>query len=196
MGYFNGKKSLNLRLWHWFNFISIMGLVFTYIFRKTWFNKKDNALILQSKLSELGLEISDKNAIEIVTIFRDHMWTWHYIFGFIFIFLLIYRIQAFIFQKEPTPLAKIKDAYTLEQKGAKIAHIVFYIVSIYMVFSGLLLFFMDNLGLSKADLVVVKTLHVYAFWFYIVFIISHISGVIKAELFSDKGLISEMFSSK
>ena len=33
-----------------------------------------------------------------------------------------------------------------------------------------------------------------AFWFFVIFLVGHIVGVIKAELTTDKGLISEMFS--
>ncbi len=60
MGVFNEKRSLNLRVWHWLNAIAIIGLMFTYIFRKTWFDKKDNALLIQNKLSEFGLSLQMK----------------------------------------------------------------------------------------------------------------------------------------
>ncbi len=35
MGAFSEKRSVNIRVWHWLNAALIIGLMFTYIFRKT-----------------------------------------------------------------------------------------------------------------------------------------------------------------
>jgi Ni,Fe-hydrogenase I cytochrome b subunit len=67
-------------------------------------------------------------------------------------------------------------------------------VALYMAFSGLAMYFRETLGISKESLSLVKELHEWAFWFFAVFIVAHIAGVIKAEVSSDKGLISEMFN--
>lgn len=196
MSSFLGKKSLNLRVWHWLSFVSIIGLMFTDIFRKTWFNKNDIADIVKTKLLELDFELSKQSATEIAKLIREPMWEWHYILGFLLVFLLFFRLFGFFILKEKNPVQKIKADNHLHTKMVKIAHLIFYIVTFYVCISGVVLFFRDDLGLSKESLSLVKQLHKYSFWFFLFFIVSHVAGVVKANNSSDKGLISEMFSGK
>lgn len=194
MGAFIGEKSKNLRVWHWLNALATTGLVFTYIFRKTWFNYKENAQILQIKLSEMGVHLADDKAQAIAKIFRDNMWQWHYYFGFLFAALLLFRLYAFVSKSEKFPTCRAKESSESEFKMAKYAHGAFYLVAVYMALSGLTMYFRESLGIDKESLHLVKELHEMAFWFFVVFAVGHISGVIKAELTTDRGLISEMFN--
>ncbi|QKF73635.1 cytochrome b561 [Aliarcobacter faecis] len=194
MGYFNSKKSLNLRVWHWFNFIAIFGLMFTYIFRETWFDKTNNALLIKNKLLEFGLEISNEKSVVLAKMLRETMWNWHYIFGFMLVFLLILRFYAFFINMENNPLSKLKEKTNTHIKIVNFTHFIFYIITFYVCISGVIMFFKDDLNLTKESLKLVKELHAYSFWFFLFFVFTHIFGVIKAEISSDKGLISEMFS--
>lgn len=194
MGTFREKRSVNIRVWHWLSAFAMIGLMFTYILRKTWFNYKDNAQIIQTKLSEVGLMLADDKAKEIAKIFRDNMWQWHYYLGFLFIALLLFRLYAFVSKSDKFPVCKAKESSNVEFKRVKYAHAAFYVVAVYMSISGLLMYFRESLGIDKESLHLVKELHEWAFWFFALFIVGHIVGVIKAELTSDKGLISEMFS--
>lgn len=194
MGAFSEKRSLNIRVWHWLSALATIGLMFTYIFRKTWFNYKENAQILQIKLSEIGVALTDDKAKEIAKIFRDNMWQWHYYLGFLFAALLVFRLYAFVSKSEKFPTCKAKESSDGEFKRAKYAHGAFYLVAAYMSISGLVMYFRESLGIDKESLHLVKELHEWAFWFFVIFLVGHIVGVIKAELTTDKGLISEMFS--
>ncbi len=208
MSCFKDKRSVNLRVWHWLSAISIFGLIITYILRKTFLNYKENALIIQNKMAEIGVILEDEKAKEIAKIFRDNMWQWHYYIGFVFAALLVYRLWAFMSHKDKFPTCKAKWA-TNELKSAsddtskkclkefvkvKYAHAVFYTVAIYEAMSGLVMYFHDALGIKKEGLHTIKELHEWAFWFFAAFIVGHIVGVIKAELTTDKGLIAEMVS--
>lgn len=194
MGIFSEKRSSNLRIWHWFSAVAVFGLMFTYILRKTVFSYKDNAQIIQAKLAEFGIELANERAIEIAKILRDNMWQWHYYLGFLFAALLAFRLYAFVSKKEKFPICKIKEGNTKEFKGAKYAHGAFYVVSIYMAASGLLIYFRESLGVAKESLQLAKELHEWGFWFFAVFVVAHIAGVVKAELTDDKGLVSQMFN--
>ncbi|HJE03814.1 hypothetical protein AAX26_01544 [Aliarcobacter thereius] len=194
MSSFLGDKSLNLRVWHWLSSITIVGLLFTYIFRLSWFDKNDLANIIVTKLSDFNIVISNDDAISLAKLIRADMWQWHYIFGFILVFLIIFRLFAFFILKEKNPIQKIKTTNNSHIKFVKLAHAIFYVVTIYVCISGILIFFREDLGLTKSSLSLVKDLHEYSFWFYLFFIFSHIIGVVKAENSTDKGLISEMFS--
>ncbi|HRF57685.1 MAG TPA: cytochrome b/b6 domain-containing protein [Campylobacterales bacterium] len=199
---FSEKRSLNLRVWHWLSAIAVFGLMLTYILRKTALNYKTNAQILQVKLSEIGVALADDKAKEIAKIFRDNMWQAHYCLGFAFIALLLFRLYAFVSKQDKFPLCKIKEAKdsVLNEKSeyikAKYAHVVFYAAAIYMSISGLVMYFREALGIDKGSLGLVKELHEWAFWFFALFIIAHIAGVIKAELTNDKGIVSSMFNGK
>lgn len=194
MGAFSEKRSVNLRIWHWLSALVTFGLMATFILRKTFLNYKENAVIIQNKLAEAGVIIADDKAKEIAKIFRDNMWQWHYYLGFLFVALLIFRLYAFASKSEKFPSCKAKESNDGEFKRVKYAHAAFYVVAVYMSVSGLLMYFREGLGISKESLHLVKELHEFAFWFFVVFLVGHIAGVVKAELTSDKGLISEMFS--
>lgn len=193
MGYFNGEKSLNLRIWHWLDFIAISGLIFTALFRMTWFSKKVNVPFFKDKLLEFGMQISDEQALILTKTIMERMWVWHNIFGFMLVALILFRIYAFVTKSEKCPLKKFKEAQDIKVKGVKFLHIIFYFITLYVVISGVVLFFKGDLGLTKESLKLVKELHEYTLWFFIAFVIIHIIGVIKAEVTTDKGLISEMF---
>jgi len=194
MGLYKEKRSLNIRLWHWLSAIAVFGLMLTYILRKTVLDFRENAQIIQVKLSEIGVLIADDKAKEITKIFRDNMWQWHYYLGFLFIGLLLFRLYAFATKKDKFPICKAKEASSKEFAAVKYAHAVFYAVAVYMAFSGLAMYFREALGINKESLHLVKELHEWAFWFFAIFIVAHVTGVIKAEVSSDKGLISEMFN--
>lgn len=194
MGYYNGEKSLNLRVWHWLNAIAIFGLVFTTLFRKTWFSKGENIALFKEKLLEFGFTLSDQQATILVKAIMEKMWVWHYIFGFMLVALILFRIFAFVTKSEKCPLKKLKDAPNIEIKGVRATHIIFYFITLYVALSGVVMFFKDDLGIAKESLKLVKELHAWSLWFFIVFTLAHIIGVIKAEVTQDKGLISEMFN--
>jgi cytochrome b561 len=193
MGHYNGQKSLNLRVWHWLNAIAIFGLVFTTLFRKTWFNRGENMAFFKEKLLEFGFTLSDEQATILIKTIMEKMWVWHYIFGFMLVALIVFRIFAFVIKSEKCPLQKLKDAPNIEVKGVKVLHIIFYFITLFVAISGVVMFFKEDLGIAKESLSLVKTLHKYTLWFFIAFTVLHIIGAVKAEVTTDKGLISEMF---
>jgi Ni/Fe-hydrogenase 1 B-type cytochrome subunit len=194
MGFYQDKRSVNLRVWHWLSALAMFGLIATFILRKTFLNYKENAVIIQNKLAEVGVIIADDKAKEIAKILRDNMWQWHYYIGFVFAALLAYRLFAFITHKDNFPTCKAKKSGSMEFKAVKYAHVAFYAVAIYEAMSGLVMYFHEALGLQKESLHTIKELHEAAFWFFALFVVAHIVGVIKAEITTDKGLISEMFN--
>lgn len=208
MGCYKDKRSLNLRVWHWLSALAMFGLMATYLLRKTFLNYKENAVVIQNKLAEIGVVVADDKAKEIAKVFRDNMWQWHYYIGFMFAALLAYRLWAFMTHKDKFPTCKASWAVSelrKEQSAApkkclkefvkvKYAHVIFYTVAIYEAISGLVMYFHEALGLQKESLHTIKELHEWAFWFFALFIVAHIIGVIKAEVTTDKGLISEMFN--
>lgn len=81
----------------------------TYLLRKTVLNYKDNAAIIQSKLSEIALIVANDKAKEIAKISCDNVWQWHYYLGFLFAALLAYRIHGFITKAGKLQTCKAKE---------------------------------------------------------------------------------------
>ncbi len=191
---FNTHKSVNLRIWHWLSFFSIVVLMLTYIVRKTWLNYKDNAIIIQDKLSEFSIIITDDQSKAVAKILRDNMFVWHYWAGFLFSALLIYRFYGIFIKKDNFVLKEALQTKDMSIKGAKLAQTIFYIVSAYMAASGIIMYIVKQNGIKNEIYNMLKAPHEYLFWFFAIFIVAHIAGVIKAELTTDNGLISSMFS--
>lgn len=194
MGEFNRPRSKNLRIWHWLNFVVISGLMITYLLRKTALNWRENSTILIDKLASFGITIDSSQAGEIAKIFRDHMWEAHNLLGFVFVALLAFRFYAFCSGAEKKPFLEIEKHDSKDMKRAKFAHGVFYAVALYVAISGVVLFFKSDIALSKEIMGVIKTLHKWSVWFFLLFFVAHIVGIVKAELGGSAGLVSDMIN--
>jgi len=165
---------LSIRIWHWLNFFLILGLLGTVFLRKTFLSYKTNSLLIEQKLAEIGITISHEQGVMIAKAIRTPMWEWHYIFGFALAVLFIYRL--FIgFKKEKIELSK--DGFK------NLLHVMFYIVSAFMIISGIVLYF------EKIEFL--KELHEMSMYFFVAFIPLHVVGVVMHER-EHGGLISKM----
>ncbi|NWF67038.1 MAG: cytochrome b/b6 domain-containing protein [Campylobacterales bacterium] len=154
----------SIRIWHWFNFLLIAGLLLTVLLRKTFLSYKTNGLLIQNKLMELNMTISIDDAKNIAKAIRTPMWDWHYYLGFALALFFIYRI--FIGFKN----LKIDKSFD----GIRHAtYALFYILLGFMVISGVTLYFV------KVEFL--KELHEISMFFFVAFIPIHIIGVIVHE---------------
>lgn len=202
---FKKYQPLGLRLWHWFNALVILGLLSTAFLRKTFLSWRSNAALIETKLQEAGTTITPELAKEIAVSIRAPMWDWHYTFGFILGGLLIVRVLVGIFSVKKCPathaaqsawnLAKVpagQKAHALHYTLVKTGYALFYLVTLFMVTSGLLMYFKAELGAGRALVDSVKEVHELMMWFFTVFVAGHIVGVVMAENRGDKGLVSDM----
>ncbi|QDK37230.1 cytochrome b/b6 domain-containing protein [Bdellovibrio sp. NC01] len=201
---FKQYQPLSLRLWHWLNALTIFGLVATVVLRKTFLSWRANSQIIQEKSNHV-LDANVANTI--AKSLRDQMWDWHYYLGFVLSFLLLWRICVAVRNKNTSLknqiLTGVKEIPTLTGPSkfkashytlVKTAYALFYIVLLYMVLSGITLYFEDALKLSETLEDGLQELHEAAAWFFYAFIVAHIAGVIAAEVRGDSGLISDMFN--
>lgn len=198
-------QPLSLRLWHWLNALAILGLLGTAFLRKTFLSWRTNAALIENKLQAAGTTITPELAKDIAVSIRTPMWDWHYVLGFILGGLLIVRVLVGLFVEKKSPLAQAAQSvgnlskvpgeqrlhaihYTLVKTG----YAVFYLVTAFMVISGLTMYFKESLGLGKATADVIKEVHELTMWFFVVFVLGHILGVVVAENRQDQGLVSDM----
>ncbi|MDG0817607.1 cytochrome b/b6 domain-containing protein [Bdellovibrio svalbardensis] len=204
---FKKFQPVSLRVWHWFNALVILGLLATVFLRKTFLSWRANAALIENRIQEAGGTIEVDVAKKIAQTMRDQMWDWHYILGYAMGAFLLIRVLIGIFVKKECPAThaaksalslaqvppetKIKAIhYTLVKSG----YALFYLVSLFMVLSGLAMHFEEALHVSEGLEDVLKETHELLMWFFVVFVVGHILGVVIAELRGDQGLVSDMIN--
>lgn len=206
---FKKNQPTSMRWWHWLNALAILGLLGTVLLRKTFLSWRTNAAFIQSKVEEAGGAVTTEAAQSIAKGLRDVMWQWHYWIGFALAALLVARILIgiFVVKKCPAthalqsakgisalpPATRISAVhYTLVKTG----YALFYLITLYMVLSGIALYFKQEIGLSKDFSHLLKEVHEWLMWFFVGFTALHILGIFVAENRGDKGLTSDMISGK
>ena len=190
------NKPLSLRIWHWSNSLIITLLFFTVFLRKTFLSVRTNKDLLITKAHEIGLVLNDQQAKDLASAIRDQMWRWHPIIGFGAIGLLLYRLVIYFIQrKKQKNNIDLSLEMTLKDKLTKKLYLLFYLLLGVMGFTGSAMYFDDDyLHLSKSVDHLFQEIHENLMWFFIVFTIVHIVGVIIAENTNNKGIVSDMIN--
>lgn len=204
---FKKYQSMGLRMWHWLNALAILGLLGTVLLRKTFLSWRGNAALIESKLQGAGTQITPELAKDIAVSIRAPMWDWHYILGFILGGALVVRLVIAIFVEKKCPatsayqsvrnlsnVSASERGHALHYAFVKTGYALFYLATLFMVVTGLLMYFQTDIKLSKGILDSVKELHELMMWFFVVFSAGHIVGVVVAENRQDPGLVSDMIN--
>ncbi|MGZ3771764.1 MAG: cytochrome b/b6 domain-containing protein [Bdellovibrio sp.] len=204
---FKKYQPLSLRIWHWTNAITLSGILATVMLRKTFLSWRSNVSIIQDKLQEAGIQITPELAKKVAVGIRTPMWDWHFTLGFVLAGSLVVRILIFIFVEKKCPVTQAcKSIFNInkippsERKTAlhhvfvKSGYAVFYVVTSLMVASGLSMYFSSNLGLAKDLVENIKEVHEVTMWFFVVFILGHLAGIVMAENQNDSGIVSDMIN--
>ncbi|MCK9454632.1 MAG: cytochrome b/b6 domain-containing protein [Sulfurimonas sp.] len=187
------KCTVGLRIWHWLNAIVVLGLLGTFFLRKTFLSWRTNSEILMTKLSEIDIEITSKQAEMLAKAVRAGMWEWHIILGYALAFLMLYRIYLFF-----TDTSEKVDFSSLDMhhKAVKISYYFIYAVLLFMTVSGLTIHFHQELGMSKDFAGTIKDIHENVAYVVAVFVPLHIVGTFVADATDEKGLVSTMIHGK
>lgn len=202
---FRKYQVLSLRLWHWTNSVVILGLLGTVLIRKTFLSWRTNSVLIEEKMKAAGTPITPEFAKEIAVAIRDPLWDWHIYLGFVLGALLLVRILiAVLVEKKCPGMTALKSAIGIKSvpsdkrygalhfTAVKIGYAVFYVVTIFMVLTGLLLNFKTGIGLSKDLVGITKEIHELLMWFFVFFVGGHIIGIVIAENRTNQGLVSDM----
>lgn len=187
------KYTLKFRIWHWLNAIVIFGLLGTVFLRKTFLSYKTNAEILVIKLSEIGVDLTIDDAKIVAKAIRNVMWEWHIIFGYALAFLVVYRIFLFFIDQSKRESFASLD---LHKKGVKALYYLLYISLFILSVSGFVIYFYQNLGISKEFAHTIKEIHELLAYVVIFFVPLHIAGVFIADATKESGIISTMVNGK
>jgi cytochrome b561 len=185
------RYSVAFRIWHWLNAITLFGVFGTVLLRNTFLEKKANAAIIMDKLQEIGLSITNDQAIVIAKAIRSVMWDWHIYLGILVGVLLLLRLFLFCLN-----CGKRSDfwALSIKKRLVKVLYFVFTIALITIVVTGIGIYFKENFALSKQMVDTLKSLHEGVFPIVLFFVPIHVTGVILAEQKEESGIVSDLIN--
>lgn len=164
---------------HWVLFFSFLGLVTTSLAAEFFFSKQAIMQSFEFSLANLGIMISPVDQLFIARIERRNTWDYHFYVGIVFFISLAISI------------IRSKDIITSRILKESIRFM--YISGLVLFISGLIMYLRLYFILEDSYFSLLKTIHNFAKWSFIVFVITHIATIIKLENTSRKGIISNMF---
>jgi Ni/Fe-hydrogenase 1 B-type cytochrome subunit len=205
--YFIQRHSAVIRIWHWLTFLIISGSIITVLLTSTLLNQRKNIIVVQDKLKEKGITVSEDQAFAVTREYEDKIWGVHKLLGFGLAFILFSRIVIELtLPGEEKIRSRIKNAFGLFRKKegnwkeyrhyliVKYIYMLFYILLFCMAITGLGLAFGRELGFSRELHGTIKEIHSFGQYLMYAFVIIHLCGVIISDNTTNKGLVSGMIN--
>jgi len=167
---------------------------------------KGNIPMVQEQIQHKGGVVTPEQARAVAHEYSDKLWMLHkYVgFGLCFLFLVRVIIEAG-YSKEKKLSGKIKKAVQFQgqnqtQMGdrqhyllVKWGYVVFYALFLIMALTGLGLAF-EDVPFFRSNHKVITSLHSFVQYLVYFYILSHIVGVIRADVTDNKGIVSSMIN--
>ena len=171
------------RLLHWLMALAMPILFITGFLRINWMNKNKMVAIIESKTSAIPKE----QMVDIAKTIREPMWQWHEIFAYVMVFSFLARIIYMIVKgiRFPNPF---KGNISLSERFQGFTYVYFYVFVFISAFTGASIkngFFPD----WKDGL---ETIHKWGLYWFPIFIVLHLAGIVIAEHSNKKGIASKM----
>ena len=202
---FKETHSRAIRIWHWLTFIVVTILFITVIIAGTFLDGSNTASTIHDKLAKNGVTLTREQAMAASSELRENVWDWHTYFGVALSALFLFRIILEFFQPQNEKLSyRIRKSLGFLRSGVdiknsrhylltKVIYVVFYIILIIMVGTGLWLTFSEDDGPNPLNHSI-KEVHEFCMYLVLGFIVIHLAGVIRAEGKQYKGITSDMIN--
>ncbi len=173
------------RLLHWLIALAMPILFITGFLRLYWMNKNHMISVIEDKTT--STPISKEIMTDIAKTIRAPMWEWHEIFAYVMIFAFIVRIIYMIVKgiRFPNPFAKTQ---TPKVRFQGFTYIYFYTFVFLSAVTGLSI----QYHLFEAYKETIEMVHKWGVYWFPIFVVLHIAGVVIAELTTKKGITSKM----
>lgn len=202
----NQKNSLAIRIWHWITFLGFTASLVTVLLGSTMFKTKPNIPMIMDEVAQKGGTVTKDQAWRVAHAYSDKLWNTHKIIGFVLCFLLLSRIFIEVAQNKNDKLStRIRTAlnfhpanetaimernhYLLVKRG----YLIFYTIFLTMALSGLVLAF-EDVEFLKPIRKSANSIHSFVQYLIYGYIILHIVGVVRADLYKNKGIVSGMIN--
>jgi Ni/Fe-hydrogenase 1 B-type cytochrome subunit len=205
---FNEPHSAAIRIWHWVFFLTLTASLITVLFGSTLFRTRNTIGLVEEPLQQKGVSVTKDQARAVAHEFSDQLWNLHTLIGYVLCGLLLARILIEILQPREeklgdklrkaagfTPVTESDRSEKRHYLRVKRTYLIFYLSILTMAMTGLGLAFEDN-PLLKAWRHNITAVHQFVQYFIYGFILLHLAGVIRADLYRHKGLVSRMVHGK
>ncbi len=202
-----GGHSAARRIWHWSSSLAIMALLCTVLIASTLLKPRNNVGVIQKKLQEKGVSVSDDQAKAVAKSIGKQVWVWHKYIGVSLAVLFLFRIVLEFFEPKGEGLAERirKGALYLRQnkpQSKKVTHylivkyiyLLFYLLLLTLVLTGLGIIYSDDFPMLKEIKENLKDIHSFCMYGVMGFIVLHIGGLASSELGADPGITADMIN--
>lgn len=200
--------SVPMRIWHWANAALVSGQLLTILFQKVIVNAKHAVPEFQSAIAKGGGTMSEQQGRAVAHVISERIWQWHIWLGvalaFFWLFWTVMQALDPAGRRFGARLLAAARRYRLAAPAehadarhvllAKLTYAAFYLFITIMVVTGLALIFADNLPWLGSLEHTVKEVHNVTMYLIIGYIVLHVGGVVWADIYDDRGLISRMVS--
>lgn len=200
-------NSAALRFWHWGNAIVISGSLITVLINSTVLKPRKSAPVVLAEIQKDNPGFTLDQARSAVGVLEDKVWDFHVYFGYGLAALLLLRILTELFditdRKFINGFKKIWHQFKTTKKEGQTAwhdlavkslYLLFYLLLVIMVVTGLCLAFDDTLNFPKSLQHSIKSVHGFCMYPILGFIVIHVAGVFLAERKDAKGIVSDMIN--
>lgn len=171
------------RILHWIIAIAMPVLFITGFLRMYWMNTHHIVGLIKSKTN--GMD--EETMMAIAKSIREPMWEWHITFAHIVIFAflarIIYMLKSGI--RFPNPFKKKQP---LKERLQGFIYMYFYLFISISAITGIMI----KKGILTEWESKIETIHKLGIYWFPLFILLHLSGLIIAEISNKKGIISKM----
>lgn len=201
--YFQESKPASIRLWHWLTLLFMLASLTTVIFGSTLFRTRNNVSMVQEQVERKGGTVTVDQARSVAHEYSDKLWMLHKYIGYFLAALLLWRIliEAGL-SKEKTIRAKIRQAMSFpagEERRhylwVQYGYAVFFGLFIVMALTGLILAFEDQKWLDPVHRPAKEVHEIVQYGLY-AYMVLHLIGVIRADLYKYNGIVSRMINGK
>ncbi|MCT7563153.1 cytochrome b/b6 domain-containing protein [Aliarcobacter butzleri] len=169
------------KILHWLILLSFLGLCATALAAEYFFSKEEILNSFKISLPMVGANIAPVDQFFISRIARRNTWDIHLYFGIAFSIFLLIWITINLIRKN--------------KKNAFIKTMLFG-SSIVLCVSGIWMWLRLYIEVSEETFGLLKKIHYYAYWTFIITLIGHIVMIIKMENTNKKGVLSNMINFK
>ena len=173
------------RILHWVMAFTMPILFITGFLRLYWMNKNHIVTVIESKTATSPL--SKEQMVDIAKTIREPMWAWHEIFAYVMIAAFVARVAYMILKgiRFPNPF---KKNISIRERLQGFTYLYFYLFVFISAFTGICI----NQGFFTNWKENIETVHKWGVYWFPIFIVLHLAGVLIAESTNKKGIASKM----
>lgn len=200
--------SVPMRIWHWVNAALVSGQLLTILFQKVIVNARQAVPELQQAISKAGGTLSEQQGRAVAHVISERIWQWHIWLGVaLAVFWLFWTVMQALDpagRRFGARLVAAARRYKLAAPAehadarhvllAKLTYAAFYLFITLMVVTGLALTFADDVPFLHDIEHTVGDVHNVTMYLIIGYIVLHVVGVVWADIYDDRGLVSRMVS--